>query len=98
MPRSIRESLESQPLSGLVLFSKTLRIGFEKAVKRTVEALQREGFGIITEIAVDTDTSPGLQNAGLVESVLGGVEAQNAGLAESVLGGVEGPTRLRRGG
>src|SRR5258707_6767924 len=47
---------------------------------------------------MDTDTSPGSQNAGLVESVLGGVEAQNAGLVESVLGGVEGPTRLRRGG
>src|SRR5258708_40119587 len=47
---------------------------------------------------MDTDTSPGSQNAGLVESVLGGVEAQNAGLVESVPGGVEGPTRLRRGG
>src|SRR5260221_14747993 len=47
---------------------------------------------------MDTDTSPGSQNAGLVESVLGGVEAQDAGLVESVLGGVEGPTRLRRGG
>ena len=75
-----------------------LQISFEKAVKRTVEALQREGFGIITEIAMDTDTSPGSQNAGLVESVLGGVEAQDAGLVESVLGRVEGPTRLRRGG
>jgi hypothetical protein len=68
----------------------------DRLVKRTVEALQREGFGIITEIAMDTDTSPGSQNAGLVESVLGRVEAQNAGLVESVLGGVEGPTRLRR--
>jgi len=64
---------------------QTLRIGFEKAVKRTLEALQREGLGIITEIAINTDTSPGSQNAGLVESALGGVEAQNAGLVESVL-------------
>jgi hypothetical protein len=38
---------------------QTLRIGFEKAVKRTLEALQREGLGIITEIAINTDTSPG---------------------------------------
>jgi uncharacterized protein (DUF302 family) len=33
-------------------FSKTLPVGFEEAVRRTTEALQREGFGIITEIDV----------------------------------------------
>ena len=33
-------------------FSKVLPIGFDKAVQRTTEALQREGFGIITEIDV----------------------------------------------
>jgi len=33
-------------------FSKTLPIGFDEAVRRTTDALQREGFGIITEIDV----------------------------------------------
>ncbi len=33
-------------------FSKTLPIGFDEAVQRTIGALQREGFGIITEIDV----------------------------------------------
>ncbi len=33
-------------------FNKTLPVGFEEAVKRTTEALKREGFGIITEIDV----------------------------------------------
>ena len=33
-------------------FSKTLPAGFDEAVKRTTEALKREGFGIITEIDV----------------------------------------------
>ncbi len=33
-------------------FSKTLPVGFDEAPRRTTEALQREGFGIITEIDV----------------------------------------------
>ena len=33
-------------------FSKTLPVGFDEAVRRTAEILQREGFGIITEIDV----------------------------------------------
>lgn len=33
-------------------FSKTLPIAFDEAVRRTTDALQREGFGIITEIDV----------------------------------------------
>ena len=33
-------------------FSKTLPAGFDEAVKRTTDALKREGFGIITEIDV----------------------------------------------
>ena len=33
-------------------YSKTLPVGFEEAVRRTTEALQREGFGIITDIDV----------------------------------------------
>jgi uncharacterized protein (DUF302 family) len=33
-------------------FSKRLAAGFEDSVERTVEALKREGFGIITEIDV----------------------------------------------
>ena len=33
-------------------FAKTLSAGFDDAVRRTVEALQQEGFGIITEINV----------------------------------------------
>ena len=33
-------------------FSKTLPAGFDEAVRRTTEALKREGFGIITEIDV----------------------------------------------
>lgn len=33
-------------------FAKTLSAGFDEAVRRTVEALQQEGFGIITEINV----------------------------------------------
>lgn len=33
-------------------FSKTLPVGFDEAVRRTTEALKREGFGIITEIDV----------------------------------------------
>lgn len=33
-------------------FAKTLPIGFEEAVKRTIAALKQEGFGIITEIDV----------------------------------------------
>ncbi len=33
-------------------FAKTLQAGFDDAVQRTVEALKREGFGIITEIDV----------------------------------------------
>jgi len=33
-------------------FSKIVTLGFEDTVKRTVEALKREGFGIITEIDV----------------------------------------------
>jgi len=31
-------------------FSKTLALGFEDTIRRTVEALKREGFGVITEI------------------------------------------------
>lgn len=31
-------------------FAKTLAVGFEEAVQRTVDALKQEGFGIITEI------------------------------------------------
>jgi uncharacterized protein (DUF302 family) len=33
-------------------FAKTLEAGFDEAVARTREALQREGFGVITEIDV----------------------------------------------
>jgi uncharacterized protein (DUF302 family) len=33
-------------------FSKTLALGFDDAIRRTIEALKREGFGIITEIDV----------------------------------------------
>lgn len=33
-------------------FSKTLPIGFDDAVLRTIEALKREGFGVITDIDV----------------------------------------------
>ncbi len=33
-------------------FSKILPAGFDEAVKRTTEALKREGFGVITEIDV----------------------------------------------
>jgi len=33
-------------------FSKTLSIGFDDAVQRTLEGLKHEGFGIITEIDV----------------------------------------------
>ena len=33
-------------------FAKTLALGFEDAVQRTIEALKTEGFGIITEIDV----------------------------------------------
>ena len=33
-------------------FSKTLRGGFDDAVRRATEALKKEGFGIITEIDV----------------------------------------------
>lgn len=33
-------------------FSKTLTTSFDEAVRRTTEALKREGFGIITEIDV----------------------------------------------
>jgi uncharacterized protein (DUF302 family) len=33
-------------------FAKTLTAGFDDAVRRTTEALKREGFGIITEIDV----------------------------------------------
>jgi uncharacterized protein (DUF302 family) len=33
-------------------FSKMLPLGFDEAVRRTTEALKREGFGIITEIDV----------------------------------------------
>lgn len=31
-------------------FSKTLPVGFDEAVRRSVEGLKQEGFGIITEI------------------------------------------------
>lgn len=31
-------------------FSKTLPVGFDKAVRRSIEGLKQEGFGIITEI------------------------------------------------
>jgi uncharacterized protein (DUF302 family) len=33
-------------------FAKTLTMGFDDAVRRTVEILKEEGFGIITEIDV----------------------------------------------
>ncbi len=33
-------------------FAKTLPVGFDEAVQRTVDALKKEGFGIITEIDV----------------------------------------------
>jgi uncharacterized protein (DUF302 family) len=33
-------------------FSKTLPVGFDEAVRRTTEVLEKEGFGIITEIDV----------------------------------------------
>ena len=31
-------------------FSKTLPVGFDEAVRRSIEGLKQEGFGIITEI------------------------------------------------
>lgn len=31
-------------------FSKVLKVGFEEAEKQTVEALKKEGFGIVSEI------------------------------------------------
>jgi uncharacterized protein (DUF302 family) len=33
-------------------FGKTLEIGFEEAVHRVIEELQKEGFGILTDIDV----------------------------------------------
>jgi uncharacterized protein (DUF302 family) len=33
-------------------FSKTLPIGFDEAVRRSIEGLKQEGFGVITEIDV----------------------------------------------
>lgn len=33
-------------------FAKTLDTGFDEAVARTIEALKREGFGVITQIDV----------------------------------------------
>ena len=33
-------------------FSKVMDISFDKAIKRTTEELQKEGFGILTEIDV----------------------------------------------
>lgn len=33
-------------------FAKTLAVGFDDALKRTIEALKQEGFGIITDIDV----------------------------------------------
>ena len=33
-------------------FSKTLDVDFEEAVRRTVESLKREGFGVLTDIDV----------------------------------------------
>ena len=33
-------------------FAKTLAVAFDEAVRRTIEALKHEGFGIITEIDV----------------------------------------------
>jgi uncharacterized protein (DUF302 family) len=33
-------------------FAKTLAAGFDTAIRRTTEALRREGFGVITEIDV----------------------------------------------
>ncbi len=33
-------------------FAKTLSLGFHEAVRHTSETLQKEGFGIITEIDV----------------------------------------------
>ncbi len=32
-------------------FAKTLTAGFDVAVRRTTDALRREGFGIITEMS-----------------------------------------------
>jgi uncharacterized protein (DUF302 family) len=31
-------------------FSKTLPVGFDEAVRRSIEGLKQEGFGVITEI------------------------------------------------
>jgi uncharacterized protein (DUF302 family) len=33
-------------------FSKTLAVGFDEAVRQTIEALKVQGFGIITEVDV----------------------------------------------
>jgi uncharacterized protein (DUF302 family) len=33
-------------------FSKTLKVSFEEALARTIEALKKEGFGVLTEINV----------------------------------------------
>jgi uncharacterized protein (DUF302 family) len=33
-------------------FSKTLKVPFEEAVSRTIEALKKEGFGVLTDIDV----------------------------------------------
>jgi uncharacterized protein (DUF302 family) len=33
-------------------FAKTLKVGFDEAVRRATDALKQEGFGIITEIDV----------------------------------------------
>ena len=33
-------------------FAKTLPLGFDDAIQRTIEALKAEGFGVITEIDV----------------------------------------------
>ena len=33
-------------------FSKTLSVGFDEAIERTIDALKREGFGLLTDIDV----------------------------------------------
>ncbi len=52
-----------------------------------MEALQREGFSIITEIAMDTDTSPGSQNAGSSNQFLEGLRHKTPGSSNQFLEG-----------
>ena len=51
-PQSLKSAAAGRSYRMSYYFSKTLLVGFDEALRRTIDALKHEGFGIITEVDV----------------------------------------------